>query len=241
MARKPKPTSSRNYFTRETEDYIVKYNQTQDPVERNRIFTEHLYYPFYKLAENIIHTFKFYKTDVDRIEDLKLDVITMLVQGQKLEKFDPARGTKAFSYFGTIIKRWLIAYCDANYTRELRQIPLDNNYDEAWGEVKEVETSATVSLSRFLDEWVASVYQDLETLFPKESDQQIADAILTVFRTRQNLNILKKKALYLYVREITGCETPYLTKVVRKLRDNFYQKYQTYLDTGLVLDESSDD
>ena len=67
MARKK---SKANYFTTETEEYIVKFNTSTDQEYRNKIFSEHIYYPFYKLAENIIHTFKFYYTDVDKIEPL---------------------------------------------------------------------------------------------------------------------------------------------------------------------------
>ena len=54
--------SKANYFTKETEEYIVKYNESTDSDYRAKIFTEHIYYPFYKLAENIINTFKFYYT-----------------------------------------------------------------------------------------------------------------------------------------------------------------------------------
>ena len=84
MARKK---SSNNYFTKETENYIVKYNTSENQEYRNDIFTKHIYYPFYKLAENIIHTFKFYYTDVDQIEDLKHEVVSMLLE-EKIMKFD---------------------------------------------------------------------------------------------------------------------------------------------------------
>ena len=104
MARKK---SKANYFTSETEAYINKYNTSEDNEYRNAIFTEHIYYPFYKLAENIIHTFKFYYTDVDKIEDLKHEIVSMLLE-EKIMKFDANNGAKAYSYFGTIVKRWLI-------------------------------------------------------------------------------------------------------------------------------------
>jgi len=69
-----------NYFTKDTENAIVRYNSTDDPELRAKIFSEEIYYPFYKLAENIIHTFKFYYTDVDGIEDLKHKIITLLLK-----------------------------------------------------------------------------------------------------------------------------------------------------------------
>ena len=83
----PRKRSKANYFTKETEEYINKYNSSIDTEYRNKIFTEHIYYPFYKLAENIIHTFKFYYTDVDKIEDLKHEIVSMLLE-EKIIKFD---------------------------------------------------------------------------------------------------------------------------------------------------------
>ena len=113
MARKK---SKANYFTAETEEYIKKYNISTDIEYRNKIFTEHIYFPFYKLVENIIHTFKFYYTDVEQIEDLKHEVVTVLLE-EKIMKFDPTNGAKAYSYFGTIVKRWLINYNNKNYKK----------------------------------------------------------------------------------------------------------------------------
>lgn len=229
--------SSKNYFTKETEHYIVEYNNCTDLQEKSKIFSEHLYYPFYKLAENIIHTFKYYHTDVDQIEDLKLDIITMLVEENKLSKFDPTKGCKAFSYFGTIIKRWLIYYCKINYNKQLKQLPM-TYYQDLHGEYTEIETTPTLSLSGFIDSWVADTYNRLYEMFPKELDRKIADAILTIFRTRRDLQVLKKKVLYVYIREITGCETVLLTKVLSRLKEDFYEKYTKLREQNLIFDES---
>ena len=62
----------------------------------------------------------------------------------------------------------------------------------------------------------------------------IADAILTIFSKRKDLDIFKKKALYIYIREMTDCETPHLTKVVNKLKDEFYVMYDKYISLGLI-------
>ena len=76
---------------------------------------------------------------------------------------------------------------------------------------------------------------EVDELFPKESELKIADAILTIFKTRQDLDIFKKKALYIYIREMTDCETPHLTKVVNKLKEEFYTLHSAYNEVGLVL------
>ena len=68
----PKSSSKKNYFTKDTEDAIVQYNNSTNPEERGRLFRDKIHYAFYKLAENLIHTFKFYYTEVENLEDLKV-------------------------------------------------------------------------------------------------------------------------------------------------------------------------
>lgn len=237
MSRKISESSPRNYFTKETEEYIIQFNLSEDPEERNRIFTDHIYFPLYKLAENIIHTFKFYRTDLDTIEDLKLDIISMLYQ-EKLKLFDPSRGAKAFSYFGTIIKRYLIAYSKKNYLKQQQCLPVEI-YESNISGGNQMEMTAMMTLSSFMDNWILEVVDSLPELFPKEQDRQIADAVLTVFRTRKDLELFKKKAIYIYVREITQCETPYLTKVILKLKNHFYARYLRFKEEGLIEESSS--
>ena len=229
MARKK---SKANYFTKETEEYIVKYNESEDNTYRNSIFTEHIYYPFYKLAENIIHTFKFYYTDVDKIEDLKHEIVSMLLE-EKIMKFDPTNGAKAYSYFGTIVKRWLINYNNKNY-KNLKKIGTFDEMYDGYETKFDVDEEGSITLGQFLDRYVLEMYEILEELFPKESERRIADAILTIFKTRQDLDIFKKKALYIYIREMTDCETPHLTKVVNKLKEEFYISYNQYNTQGLI-------
>lgn len=233
IMRKPSPTSSRNYFTKETDEWVVKYNQTTDQAERDKIFKEHLYYPFYKLAENIINTFKFYHMDVDSVEDLKLDVVRMVFE-DKLPGFDPTRGTKAFSYFGTIIKRWLIAYCNNVYSRKKKQADIRNYEDILYDPQPEFEAAPTMTLASFFDNWIEDMYEQLPEMFPKEEDRMIANAVLTVFEKRQDLQLFQKKEFYIYVREITGCDTPYLTKVITAFKNDFMPKYRKLAKEGYI-------
>jgi len=234
MARKK---TSGNYFTKETEDYIVLYNNSTDHDLRGRIFTDHIYLPFYKLAENIIHTFKFYYTDVEHIEDLKHEIVSVLLE-EKIMKFDPTNGAKAYSYFGTIVKRWLINYNNKNY-KKLKQIGSFSDVEESYEEEVEIHNPNRKTLSIFIDEWVVDMYEKMDEFFPKEQEAKIADAVLTIFKTRTDLDIFKKKALYIYIREMTDCETPHLTKVISKLKSEFYTKYLEYHEEGLLFNTSN--
>jgi len=233
MARKK---SKANYFTKETEDYIVKYNNSTDSDYRAKIFTDHIYLPFYKLAENIIHTFKFYYTDVERIEDLKHEIVSVLLE-EKIMKFDPTNGAKAYSYFGTIVKRWLINYNNKNY-KKLKQVGNFSDIEDQYEQELKVDHKAAKNLSDFIDNWVEHAYGILDELFAKDSDKHIADAVLTIFKTRHDLDIFKKKALYIYIREMTDCDTPNLTKVINVLKADFRKRYQKAYDIGLLRNNS---
>lgn len=226
-----KPQNKDNYyFTQETEDAIVLYNASSDPVFRDRIFKKDIYYPLYKLAENIIHTFKFYYLDVDSIEDLKLDVVSMLVE-EKLHRFDATNGAKAFSYFQTIVKRWLINYNNKNY-KKLKQVGTFEEIEESFEVEGSIDDRRQVKLSIVVDRFVDHCYDNMEELFPKKQEQKVVDAVLTLFKTRRDLEIFRKKALYIYIREMTDCETPTLTKVVSRLKQLFQSTTAIYLDAG---------
>ena len=71
--------SNRNYFTQETEDAIIRYNNTESEVKRSKIYGEEIHYAFFKLTQNIIHTFKFYHTDVEDLTHLQHEIIVFLL------------------------------------------------------------------------------------------------------------------------------------------------------------------
>ena len=227
------PNKDNYYFTQGTEDAIVLYNASSDPVFRDQIFKKEIYFPLYKLAENIIHTFKFYYLDVDSIEDLKLDVVSMLVE-EKLHRFDSTNGAKAFSYFQTIVKRWLINYNNRNY-KKLKQVGSFEEIEDSYETGLDKQNSRQIALAKVVDAFVESSYDNIYEYFPKEQDQHVADAILTLFKTRHDLEIFKKKALYIYIREMTDCETPTLTRVINKLKEEFYKTYKLYQDAGYSI------
>jgi len=229
MGRKP---TNNNYFTQDTEDAIVLYNSLTDPDLRAKIFSERIYFPFYKLAENIIHTFKFYYTDVDDIEDLKHKIITLLLD-EKIDKFDPTKGAKAYSYFGTIVKRWLINYNNKNY-KNLKKRGSFEEYEIETIEQEDIKDENIITLAEFIDSFVQECYLELDEMFEKDSDKKIADAILNIFQARTDLEIFRKKALYIYIREMTDCKTPHLTYVISILKNKFYSDYSKLFDKGLI-------
>lgn len=228
--RKRKPKQANVYFTQETEDAIIQYVQSKDEVERNRIFNTYINYAFHKLAENIIHTFKFYYTEVDTITELKHEVVCVLLDKLKLYKQDKG---KAYSYFGTIVKRYLIVYNTNNYKKlkakaEVAEVDNDKTLTAELINNSDVDLEAV----NFIDIYVKYVDANLYTFFPKEKEAKVADAILELFRKRESLDILSKKALYIYIREITEATTPIVTKVIKKLKHLYKEVHEKYLIEG---------
>ena len=87
-------------------------------------------------------------------------------------------------------------------------------------------------LDKYVDIFVNHVSENIYELFPKKNDAQIADAILELFRKRENLDIFNKKALYIYIREIIDVKTPKITKIANQLYDIFKENYVFYLEHG---------
>ena len=231
IKRKRKKKSKNQYFTQATEDAIVRYNSSSDPEERSEIYRKDIHYAFFKLTENIIHTFKFYYTEVSDIEHLQHEVITFLLD--KIHLFDPTRGAKAFSYFGTIAKRYLIIQNTKNYKKRIDKAPVEElhhnlkySYDIDYDPMEKDKDSI------FMDEYVDYCNSVLTELFPKLKDAQIADAILSIFASRENLDVFNKKALYIYIREMVDAKTPQITKVATKLGGIYKEHYIFYKEYG---------
>jgi hypothetical protein len=228
--RRRKPKEPRIYFTQETEDAIVQYLITTDMVQRNIIYNDKIQYGFYKLAENIIHTFKFYYTDTDTIEELKHEVVTFLLE--KLHLYNQSKG-KAYSYFGTIAKRYLIIYNENNYKKLQQKVSVDDvNENENLFEDKQVEYEQDVNT--FIYWYIKYFDAHFTTLFPKVQDAKTADAIVELFRKRETIEIFNKKALYIYIREITDASTPQITKVTKKLKLLYIKLYNEWYETGYI-------
>ena len=229
---KKRRKKSKNYFTQDTEDAIVLYNNTECSKIRSKIYEREIHYAFFKLTENIIHTFKFYYTEVEKLEHLQHEIITFLLS--KIHLFDPGRGAKAYSYFGTIVKRWLILYNTKNYNKKVKKVPVDNLTKEGSTYIYSMKDVGKEKdeLSEYIEIYVKHVTENIFDLFPKKNDAQIADAILELFRKRETIEVFNKKALYIYIREMVDVKTPKITKIADKLYEIFRSQYVFYLENG---------
>ena len=218
VKKKKKPKNY--YFDQVVEKAIIRYNKTDDARLKNTIYNEHIAYAFDKLAENIIHTFKFYYFDVPS-EQVKHEVVSFLVMN--MHKFKEGKG-KAFSYFSIVAKNYLNLHNNKNYKNYKihdKMAVLDYGSNIKDGEMRS-------EIANFNEDYVIEMLQyweeNLTNIFRRQKDILVADAVLEMFRRRDNIENFNKKALYILIREMTGSKTQHITRIV-----NLMKKYNTQL------------
>ena len=227
--RKP---SKKQYFTSDVDAAIKEYLVSSNQEERDEIYKTRIAYAFYKLAENLIHTFKFYYTEVESLEDLKHEVCCFFLE--KLDYFKPEKGSKAFSYFSIVGKNYLILYNNNNYKKKKATVPV-LSADEDDGVLRQLgRDGRKQDIKEFIDYYTEYVDKHMFTLFKKDNDRKVCDAVNILFKRRENLEIFNKKALYIYIREMTGADTPVITKVTKVLKKLYKRLYTEYAETGYV-------
>ena len=212
--RKRKKKGKNYYFNQGTEKAIIRYNKTDDARLKNIIYNEHIRAAFDKLAENIIHTFKFYYFDVGSIE-VKHEVVSFLVMN--IHKFKEGKG-KAFSYFSIVAKNYLILNNNKNYKMgkihsEMKVLDYKRNLmsENTTSETSEKSVLFVDELHRFWD-------TNLTNIFRRDKDIRVADGVLHIFRIKENIENFNKKALYILIREMTGSNTQHITRIINVMK-----------------------
>ena len=113
---------------------------------------------------------------------------------------------------------------------QVTEIEADDRFSYSISDI--TEATYNDKLYTFMDVYVEHCTKNIYELFPKENDAKIADAILELFRKRDNIDIFNKKALYIYIREIIDVKTPKITKIADKLYNIFKEHYLFYLENG---------
>ena len=173
------------------------------------------------MVDKIIYTYKF--TNIPNIDILKDDCKVWLTT--ILSKYDPNRGSKAFSYFSVITKHWFIHQLKKNSTKTKREIPYDDIVkeniheklvytDESYLEKRQDKEFWTF-LMKEVTRWEESNY------FTKHNEKRIIAAVKILLENVQDIEILNKKAVYLYLREMTGLKTKQIVNTLNKMRHRY--------------------
>ncbi len=228
MAKRKK--KSNVYFTRITELAILGYNKTDNMILREKIYRRFIYPAFMKMAENLINTVK--PTYIDStFVDLQTDLVTYLTE--RLNKFNPEAG-KAYSYYTRTSFNYLIAENQKAYSK-LKADALEIDVDEQRNIIIEIHNDdMRETLQYFMDAYINYCYDNLNYIFTNPTDIHVADSVLHIFETRENIENFNKKALYIFIRERTGLETTNITRVIKTLKQIYVDNFKEYEQSNFV-------
>lgn len=226
--RKPRTSKKKLYFGPEVDESIIKYNECEDATERSRIYEKEIKYALDKLVENTIHTYKFYYTDNQDLSTIQHEAVTFLIE--KLPNFTKDKG-KAFSYYSIVAKNYFILQNEKNFKKLTQHDKIDNYADSSKISISQSDDVNMITfISEFVDYWDAN----LEYCYDKRVDRSIAAAVVELFRRRETLEIFNKKALYIYIREMTDASTQQITRVVKSLKEKYRRMYEDYDRLGFI-------
>jgi len=191
------------------------------------LYVDYIEPAFNEMVDKIVFTYKF--TNLPNIDSLRDECKIWLMT--ILEKYDPSRGSKAFSYFSVITKNWFIHKVKRQQKRNAREVDYAN-IPKAYEE-KYLSTDESYLTEREHDEFWQSFYVEIQSWDSsqmKDNDLRVYQAIIILFESKEDIEIFNKKAIYLYLREITGLNTKQIVNSLKKFRKRYYNFKQDWED-----------
>lgn len=217
-------TPSNYYFTQAHEDAIVRYANSSDRDEKNQLYKTLLQPAFSELVDKIVFTYKY--TSLPNVEEKKSECKTWLMT--ILDKFDPAKGSKAFAYFTVITRNWFSHERKRHQTMLRREVQYDDATKNG-APLFESEESAEETIgyleNRDKHEFWSTFLKEFKTWEHSDEDsvnrQKVYDALKVLFDSKEDIEIFNKKAIYLYLREITGLSTKQIVCHLKKFTEQY--------------------
>lgn len=225
-----KTPKNKLYFATEHEQAIKLYVSSNDWVVKNNLYNNFIGPVFSEMVSKIVYTFKF--TTLPNIEELKDECRVFLTT--ILNKFDSGKGYKAFSYFSVIAKNWFIHKTKKNILKFKKEISFD---DVSVGEENlKIENNFFEDRNRkdflnFLFEEM-ELWKKIEDL--KQNEAQILSAIQELFKNLENIEIFNKKAVFIYLMNLTGLSAKQIACGLGKLRKR-YEKSKASWNNDEIL------
>ena len=213
--RSTKKSNKRHYFTQVHEDAIIQYARTECIKERTRLYIDYIKPAFDEMVDKIVYTYKF--TTLPNIDPLKDECKIWLTT--ILDKYDPNKGSKAFSYFSVITKNWFIHKVKKTSKQNKQEVDFDDIPKSIVQE--KLVTYNQYEVRREKEEFWVSFYQEVDswdTGTLKANEHKVLQAIKILFESSDDIEIFNKKAVYLYMREITGLNTKQIVNSLNKMR-----------------------
>lgn len=218
------------YFTQDHEDAIIKYALSSDRAVRTKLYVEFIQPAFDEMVDKIIFTYKFNTLpNIDQLRDeCKIWLTTIL------DKYDTTKGSKAFSYYSVITKNWFIQNVKKTSKDRKREIAIDDAEKEI--EENSEQTPNDYEQTREYSEFWLNLMREIsnwEQMNLRENERKVLLAIIQIFNNIENIEIFNKKAIYLYIRELTGLNTKQVVSGLSGIKSK-YKSFKGNWDNGEI-------
>lgn len=212
------------YFNAGTQDAIVKYQSENLKKVKDKLYVASILPAFEKLVENLIHIHKFTGMH-DTYDELKNDCVNFLFE--TIHKFDDKRGTNAFSYFNVVAKNWLIIKTKQRTQRTKKSVSLDDAASFTTHEAAMIEEHNFVPTQDFIFsqsgaiENTINLLYEIRTKVKTENELTCINSIITIFENIDEIDLLNKSAVLLYMRELSGLSPKQLTTAMQCVKRHY--------------------
>jgi hypothetical protein len=217
-------TVSKNYFSAETDEAIILFQNAPLIEEKHKLFNDAISPALNSLVNNLIWVYGF-KHPRDSVDVMKNDCIAFLYES--LHKWQPGRGTKAFSYFNIVAKRWLINESIKYQKRDSRQLNIEEPEFLSISEQLEISQAefseapddvVTYEEMKFV---LGKMLEGVDEACKNDREKKVVDAIKQLFDNIDDIDILNKHSALIYLREISGLDQKQLSTALSSIRKNY--------------------
>ena len=209
-----------NYFTAETQARIIDYQNEPDAEKKKTIYVKDIMPAFDSLVENLINSYGFSVVH-EKKKDLKSECQSFLYTA--VEKFNAEKGSKAFSYFNVVAKNWLTIKSKQSNRRVHNYVAIDDVEHHSKEDAEQIEKYNYMPPNYGEDkvkthEYLTNLVTALEGKVKTENERLVLDAIKILIDNLEDIDLLSKRAILLYVRELTPLSAKQLSLCLSGLK-----------------------
>lgn len=223
IRRKP-GTKSVNYFDETTQESIVEYQNEPEIEKKNLIYLNKIFPALDSLVENLINVYGF-TVALESRSDLKNECLEFLYT--TLPKFNAAKGSKAFSYFNVVAKNWLTIKSTQNSKKSQTYISIDNKDNISLHDLDTIENYQVAPDGEELmiafenKDNVLDLIKEITDKVKTDNEKNCIRAISILLDNINDVDLLNKRAILLYLREISQLSSKQLSITLANLKKHY--------------------
>lgn len=212
-----------NYFDVREENAVKKFLLAETSEEKNKIYNEFLRAPLDKMISSIIRRYKLYRKDMDFIE-IHTDTHSFLMT--KVDKFKPSKNKKAYSYFGTICKNYLMGQIIKDQKETNRKISyedISSSLEERPDLIYRIDDEE-IDTNLILIDYLNELKEFVESEVLNENEKKLGLALIDLFNNYETIftgeenNKFNKNIILLSLREMTNLSTKEIRGSIKKFK-----------------------